>query len=167
MTLIIFNSHKLQYTSICACSVRVSVGHSLIKPASVQVLPLKAGRPSVATTWLLESPGHLVNKFTLFVRVIFTERGDGKAQGGSASESGEAERKESDETEGVVTSVTPSRASTEVADKVDQEGVTDSNVTLPPVILKKQLDEGSKIDDKDSRLSLKGKKEESGLRRCL
>lgn len=113
---------------------------------NLQVLSLKAGRPSVATTWTLESPGHLANKFTTFVRVIFTDRGDGKAPTGH-----EEERKEEDP----VTSLSPSKASTEPVDEGDQEDVTNSKVTLPPIIHKKQMGEGSKADEKDSRLSLK------------
>lgn len=36
-------------------------------------MPLRAGAENtVASTWLLESPGHIANKFSSFVRVIYT-----------------------------------------------------------------------------------------------
>ena len=122
-----------------------------MKSSSTQVLALRNGRASVATTWKLESPGHLVNKFTTFVRVIFTDQSDGKAQG--SSKEGEAEGKEVDEAEDAVLSVSPSRASTEMADKTDEEGITASKITLPPLILTKQMEENPRVDDKE----LKGK----------
>ncbi|XP_045121699.1 uncharacterized protein LOC123510530 isoform X2 [Portunus trituberculatus] len=117
---------------------------------NLQVLPLKSGRPSVATTWTLESPGHLPNKFTSFVRLIFTDHTDGKAD---RKADGEAEKQ--DEVADVITSMSPSRASTEEADKLEQEDMKSSRVTLPPLIIEKQNEEDSKADDKESRLSLK------------
>lgn len=94
------------------------------RSASPQVLPLKVGRPSVATTWLLESPGHLANKFTSFVRVIYTEPGDGNARSNeeAGGQSGDP-----------VAPLSPSKASTEVADKGEEgEDVTDSKTSLQP-----------------------------------
>ncbi|XP_064111474.1 uncharacterized protein LOC135218878 isoform X2 [Macrobrachium nipponense] len=44
---------------------------------NVQVLPLRAGESSTASsTWLLESPGHIPNKFTSFVRVVYVTSPD-------------------------------------------------------------------------------------------
>ncbi|XP_063843456.1 uncharacterized protein LOC135090547 isoform X2 [Scylla paramamosain] len=107
---------------------------------NLQALPLKSGRPSVATTWTLESPGHLPNKFTTFVRVIFTDQNDGKADG---------------EVGDLVTSMSPGSGSTEETNKPEQEDIKSSRVTLTPVIIDSPSDEGSKIEDKDSGSSLK------------
>ncbi|XP_071524391.1 uncharacterized protein [Panulirus ornatus] len=46
-----------------------SRGHSVL---NMQVLPAKTGRATIASTWLLESPGHNPNKFTCFVRLVYT-----------------------------------------------------------------------------------------------
>ncbi|XP_068236635.1 uncharacterized protein [Palaemon carinicauda] len=44
---------------------------------NVQVLSLRAGERSTASsTWLLESPGHIPNKFTSFVRVVYATAPD-------------------------------------------------------------------------------------------
>ncbi|XP_042871732.1 uncharacterized protein LOC122253037 [Penaeus japonicus] len=44
-----------------------------INVLNLQVVPLRAGAENtVASTWLLESPGHIANKFSSFVRVIYT-----------------------------------------------------------------------------------------------
>ncbi|KAK3865706.1 hypothetical protein Pcinc_028716 [Petrolisthes cinctipes] len=42
-----------------------------LKLVNMQVLPLKVGRPTLASTWILENPGHVINKFTSFVRVVY------------------------------------------------------------------------------------------------
>ncbi|XP_069945353.1 uncharacterized protein [Cherax quadricarinatus] len=39
---------------------------------NLQVLSAKAGRATTASTWLLENPGHVFNKFISFVRVAYT-----------------------------------------------------------------------------------------------
>ncbi|XP_045600850.1 uncharacterized protein [Procambarus clarkii] len=40
---------------------------------NLQVLPAKAGRTTTASTWMLENPGHVFNKFFSFVRIAYTE----------------------------------------------------------------------------------------------
>ncbi|KAK4299291.1 hypothetical protein Pmani_028432 [Petrolisthes manimaculis] len=42
-----------------------------LKLVNMQVLPLKVGRPTLASTWILENPGHVINKFASFVRVVY------------------------------------------------------------------------------------------------
>ncbi|XP_063601769.1 uncharacterized protein LOC134777833 isoform X3 [Penaeus indicus] len=50
----------------CAMTPYISV-------LNFQVVPLRAGAENtVASTWVLESPGHIANKFSSFVRVIYT-----------------------------------------------------------------------------------------------
>ncbi|XP_042228859.1 uncharacterized protein LOC121870952 isoform X2 [Homarus americanus] len=91
---------------------------------NLQVLHAKAGKNTTASTWLLENPGHVFNKFFSFVRIFYTIQGTIQTE--------EKESTSSDEGDVVFTSAGYNLALefTEVSDNSD--AITPRKA-LPPI----------------------------------
>ncbi|KAK7072760.1 hypothetical protein SK128_009928 [Halocaridina rubra] len=115
------------------------------------VLPLKTGQQTPASSWLLESPGHIPNKFTTFVRIVYvipseTEEvellGDGNNT--TSNEDGENETEETADTEGM-DDAPENGERTENKNDSDNSGVEN----VPGVINIAPADEESSTDPVD------------------
>lgn len=72
-----FNCISIYFIQCLHASTSSFTFLSFCPSISFQILPLKVGRSTLASTWLLENPGHVINKFNSFVRVVYILGDDG------------------------------------------------------------------------------------------